>query len=90
MPVPVAISTTENQIESISDLKANAGLQDSSSSTNITLPARWMYDEKIFELEKRSIFSKVQALYDFIGLHVKLISLSAIGLAPYLPYLSLF
>ena len=30
-----------------------------SANSNTTLPARWMRDENVFQLEKRAIFSKV-------------------------------
>ncbi|KAL5526169.1 hypothetical protein ACEPAG_7507 [Sanghuangporus baumii] len=59
---PVAIDIASRPGENLTGstpLKANLPLPVTSHST---LPAQWMYDESIFELERRAIFSKVWLL----------------------------
>ena len=56
-PVAIDISKPEDSpINTTGALKADFTLPLASHST---LPAQWMTDESIFDLEKRAIFSKV-------------------------------
>lgn len=73
---PIAIgldAKPEDSTIGVTVLKANLPLP---VEPRTTLPAQWMYDESIFELEKRAIFSKVYRMFHCPTARLTLVSRS--------------
>ena len=67
MPVPVPLDRLPGSFdyydyyEPLAQLLKTKSQTQSSSESSASLPAQWMRDDTIFELERRAIFSKVSS-----------------------------